>query len=132
MRIVISALLVSLTIAGIFFVYQTIPKVKVYADCYRETNQLYNQEGSLTRPAHYTQIQICELNKPNIISAARCFQSADEIVQTTDSSRELIKSIAQKIARNTKTIEEVIADHNLECRERRTGIDPIRDIREVR
>lgn len=132
MRIVLSALLVSLTIASAFVIYQTVPKVEVYTDCFRATNELYNQEGSLTRPARYNQMEICELNKPDIIEAALCYIDADKTVQASESNREIIMKIAQKMARNTKTIDEVIADHNKDCSGRQISIDPIRDIQQAR
>lgn len=129
MKFVISAFLFSFLVAIAFLSVKTIPKISSYTNCYRQTNELYNKAGSLTRAGHMSQNESCAADKPAIIAAGICYKAADKTVEASEKERQLIKTIAQKMARNTKTIEEVIRDHNQVCTTRKLLIDPVVDIR---
>jgi hypothetical protein len=113
LRIVVSAVMVTLLVAGVYMVVVRIPKVKDLAGCYEQANRVYDQKHVLTRRT--TNEQECEKSKVILEQAARCFSQTEDSIVASDKELEMMTWAAKNIARTSKSFEEMVEEHNQQC-----------------
>jgi hypothetical protein len=123
MRVVSSAILFALVIVIGYFVVTRLPWVNVYKDCFVTAYSIIDEAGIITRRAWTTDEQICNEHKTKLLESVACFQDAETKQPLSRFEKDLIYQAAQNLAKGTKTLEEMIADHNKRCTYRKSTLN---------
>lgn len=118
-----SAIFFSFLIIGGYLMVTRLPWVGVYRQCFQTAYTTLNQEHLITRRAWTTDETICQENKKTLLDALICFQTAQTKQPLTQLEKDLIYPLSQSAAKGTKTMDQMIVDHNERCPYRKTVID---------
>jgi hypothetical protein len=123
MRTVLSAVTFALIICVGYLVVTRLPWVGVYRDCYNTAYSIINEAGMITRRAWTNDETICNEHKVVLLKALSCFDAAQNAQPMQSLEKDLVLQAAQTLAKGTKNMNEMIADHNKVCTYRKATLD---------
>ena len=115
MRVVLSAILFVVLGVGAYFLVTKMPLIRLYQDCYNTAYEVINEKGIITRMAWTTEQEICVGRKQILLKSTECFKSTDAVTEMSAAEKDFLKTAAERLARGTETIDQLIAEHNKRC-----------------
>lgn len=117
MRIVLSAIIVSLAALTAYYLIVRVPILRDYKDCYNQAYSIFNEreKGIIIRRFNQGEAAICLENKQIILGALKCIQITDSKSQAGVKEQDILKKIAQGMLFGPKDMEQILVEHNASC-----------------
>ena len=127
MSTIAKAVLIGVAIPSIFFSWKLYPNVKSYRDCYKESRELRNQKGYVSRRSYTTEEKICEEDRSLIIGNATCYLVASTYFED-EFAVNISKFLGKQFAFASTEADDLILIHNAKCAESRHSIEYEKDV----
>lgn len=122
MRPVLSALVFTFLGFTAFLIIVNFPQVKTFSSCHQQITSIYHQPNLVTRHAYMSDEQICVQNKSLILDGLSCFVVTDPQGKHFYKEHDFMLTLAQYLSKSSKTIMDVVLDHNETCPTKKTRI----------
>lgn len=115
MKLAVKLIFLGLVIAGGWYLWLRIPRVKSEKACLEMAKRVYDHKASLVLPDKSGTDEVCERHQRQALAALKCWRELPPVVYFTPKEEVYLEQVARALAKFGKSWSELALEHNQNC-----------------